>query len=451
MRRTASIILHALACLLLTAYLASAQELPDSPPSILTLSEAIERAVSRHPDIMAADLDRRIAETRLQTSFGTFLPTISASGGYTRYLSSGTTIIEGTPLAGNRPDDFYRAGVSLNYLLFDGFGRTASYRATQLEHDATMLAIDATRRVIEIDVRRAFLDGLRTQQVVELRQVELATSRESHGRMLERIELGVALPGESYAGEADIAMNEVAILEVQSTFDDARARLLLLMNDDPTHTIQLSTEGVTVVPDSIVIADELKRLGSIDKMLERIVDQRFDLRAQRIRIDAARARVSAARAGYFPSIGTSVSWGWDKSGPVSSNDGTFNISLQYDLFDGFRTDEQVDIARAEVERAEREYDRFALNERSRIIAALTRLETAGRMVLAAERAVVAARQNRTAAQERMEIGVGTYDAFLTANTRFIDARVNQINSAYSYWSALFELRYLIGDENVGIR
>jgi outer membrane protein TolC len=164
--------------------------------------------------------------------------------------------------------------------------------------------------------------------------------------------------------------------------------------------------------------------------------------AARQRIASAEASVNVAEAGYYPSLFASLGWGLDKTGPTQSSNGTFSLSFQYPLFEGFRTDEQVQLAQAELTRRKIALRRAELSVRNRIVQAWSRLKGAEQAVIAANRAVDAARENRYAADERYKAGAGSYSDYLTANQRFAEARINQINARFDYRLALFEIDYL---------
>jgi outer membrane protein TolC len=64
---------------------------------------------------------------------------------------------------------------------------------------------------------------------------------------------------------------------------------------------------------------------------------------------------------------------------------------------------------------------------------------------AAEKAVAAARQNRFAADQRYRAGVGTYTEFLLANAQYLSSQINQVNAAYNFRLAVYDVRYQIGE------
>lgn len=423
---------------------ARAQEAGETPPSVLTINEAVRIALQRNMTIDQARINRENAGSSLTSSFGSFLPTLSASGGYTRYLSDGSTVIEGTVIPGNRPDDYYRASVGASVVLFDGFSRTATYNAAQSTYKAAEQSIANAEREVEWQVRQGFLNALRAKQIVAEREAELETARELLERISGLVEGGTAVIGTQYSQETEVANAEVALEQARTDYLVARSLLSSLMNYDPVKNFDLSEAGLAEMIDSAGIAARRNELGSVDQLFERQVRNRPDILAARLRADAADARITAANSGYYPSLSTTIGWGWDKSGSVSSSDGTLNLNLQYTLFDGFQTPERVQLAESEKLLAQIDVRTLELQARSELQQALARLEGAERTILAAAKAVRAAQQSRYAADERFQVGVGNYSDFLTANIQSLNARINQVNAIFSYWIALYQIEYLVG-------
>lgn len=423
---------------------ASAQETGETPPSVLTINEAVRIAVERNATIEQAQINRESAGAGLKSSFGAFLPTISASGGYTRYLTDGSTVIEGTVIPGNRPDDYYRGSVGASLLLFDGFSRTANYNAAQATYKAAEQTIENARREVTWQVRQGFLNALRAKQIVDERQVELETARELLGRIQGLVEGGTAVIGTQYSQEAEVANAEVALENARTDYLVSRSLLSSLMNYDPVKTFDVSETGLLEMIDSAGLVQRRGELGTVEQMLEQQIQNRPDILAARLRADAADARITAASSGYYPSLSTSIGWGWDKSGTVSSSDGTLSVNVQYTLFDGFQTPERVQLAKSEKLIANLDVRTLELQARSELQQALARLEGAERSILAASKAVRAAQQSRFAADERFKVGVGNYSDYLTASVQSLNARINQVNAIFSYWIALYQIEYLTG-------
>jgi outer membrane protein len=431
-------------CLLGAAGPLSAQ-IPGGLQQTLTIDDAVRIASERNLSITQSQASVENAAARITSAFGSFLPQVTVQGGYTRQLTDGTIFVQGTPIPGNRPDNNYSAQANASVQLFDGFNRTSVYSASQSTYNATIQELNRTRQQVTFQARSAFLNALRTSQLIEVRRTDLEVAREQLQRTRGLVEAGAAQMGTIYTQEAEIANAELALEQSRTDALVARNNLSFILNVDPAADLRLSSEGLANSIDSSEIASVRQQIRSLPALLETQRRNRPDLIAAELRVEAARSQITAARSGYFPSVSAGLGYGWNKSDQTSSNDAQFNLGFQYTPFDGFRTSEQVQIAETQLQSVEIELRRQELQARSELQQALARMEGAERQLVAAERAVAAARQSRFAADERYKVGVGQYSEYLLASAQFLNAQINQVNAVFNYRLALYEIRYHLGE------
>ncbi len=441
----ASILPLCLVALLALAPRANAQE--PGTPKTLTIDQAVQIALDRNPTVRLAQTQVVTNSAHVNGAFGSFLPRIDVQGGYTKQLDADQVVlVQGIPIASSRPDYSYNAGASATLTLFDGFTRSANYSSARKEFDASVESLERTRQNIAQQVRVGFLNALRAEQVLEIRNADLELSRERLVQERERMNAGAGLATSVYTQEAEVANNELSLEQARTDLLVARNTLTVMLNYDPVAKIQLSSEGLANSVDSTEMIAERQRLGSVEEMLKRQAEHRRDIYAAKLKVESAASQVAAARGGYYPSLSTSLGYNWQKSGGTdASSSTTFSLNLQYSPFDGFRTSEQVQVAEAGRQSAELELRKLELDARSELEGALARLDGAERQVRAAGKAVTAARQSRYAADERFKAGVGGYTDYLLANSQYITAQVNQVNAVFNYRMALYEVNYHLGN------
>lgn len=416
-------------------------------PKSLTIEQAVELALERSPNITLAVSRVNTASARVNGAFGSFLPQISVQGGYSKQLDADkSVIVQGISIPSSRPDHTFDATASANLTLFDGFSRSATYSGARSDLDASMQTLERTRQDVAYQVRTAFLNALRSEQIIEIRRNDLDLARERLAQEQARVEAGAGISTTVYTQEAEVANAELSMEQARTDVIIARNNLSLLLNYDPAAEIQLSSEGLANSIDTSEIAATRAALGSVPDMLSRQTSRRRDVQAARLRVESAASAVSAARGNYYPTIGTSLGWNWQKSDiSSSSTSATFGINFQYQLFDGFRTSEQVQNAEAQRQTAEVELRKLEIEVRSELETALARLDGAERQLRAAAKSVAAARQSRYAADERFKAGVGNFTDFLLANAQYLTAQINQVNAVFNYRLALYETRYHLGE------
>lgn len=439
--------LHAAALLLLSIVSPLTLSAQPATPGrqVLTIDEAVKMAHERNVTIALASSRIDNAGAQVQSAFGSFLPQLSINGGYNRPLMESTVYYQGIPVPGASRPDVFNANATASVLLFDGFNRTASYSGAQANFNAAVEELNRERQNIAFQTRSAFLNALRSEQMIEVRTSDLEVARENLARVRGLVEAGVAQSGQIYSEESAIANAELALEQARTDAIMARQQLAFLLNLDPRSDLQLSDEGLTTSLDSSDVAAARSALGVPSAMYEQQMKSRADIQAARLRVEAAESAITAARSGYYPSLGASLGYGWQSADSRTSDDASFAVNFSFTPFDGFRTSEGVQLAKAQKLTAELELRRLELQAQSDLQSALAQLEGAERQLRAADRAVAAARQNRFAADERYRAGVGGYTEFLLANAQFLTAQVNQVNAVYNFRLALYLIRYHTGE------
>lgn len=86
-----------------------------------------------------------------------------------------------------------------------------------------------------------------------------------------------------------------------------------------------------------------------------------------------------------------------------------------------------------------------LRSRSELQQAVVRFEGVERQLYVAKKAIMVAKVNREAADEKYKAGASNYTDFLIANNQFQNAQINLLNTVFSYRSSLIEVKFQIGE------
>lgn len=415
-------------------------------PTTITIDQAVRIALDRNLGIERARLNVESAGARVTSAFGSFLPTVNLSAGYSKPLTSGDVVIQGTRIPGNQPDNILSANASTSVVLFNGFANSANYSAAQSSYNATLENLNKTRADVAFQARSSFLNALRAEQILDVRKNDLEVSREQLARLKGLVEGGVGLMTSVYSQEAEVANGELALEQSLTDATIARNTLKQLLNISPINELQLSSEGVAATIDTNEIARNRASFRSFSTLAGQQVSKRKEVQAARLNIDAARSSVAASKGNYYPSLSASLGYSWQKVPDYTSDNADFSLNLSYSPFDGFRTSESVQLAEAQLKQSELELQQLEVQLNAELQQAIARLDGAERQLLAANKAVQASRQSRIAADERYKVGVGNYSDYLLANAQYLNAQVNQVNAVFNYRLALYEVRYQLGEE-----
>jgi outer membrane protein len=288
---------------------------------------------------------------------------------------------------------------------------------------------------------------LRKQQILNARQENLALSRATFDRVTALKENGRATIQQVMSQETELANQEVSVVNAQNDVDLAKAQLLASMSTDPTQRITIDEASIPSDATSSTVADFRKRVGPETVAIQRAIETRPDLMANRKRVEAAQSGITSASATYWPTLVATGGYTWrnfsigdfDKQGQMF-----VGLNLRIPVFDQFVTNLNIENARVTHTRQEMALARLENQIRTNIRSAYLQLAAAEKGLEITDRALRAALTNFNAVQERFNVGSATLLDVQTANNQLITARVNRVTAVYAYHDAATYVEFTIG-------
>jgi outer membrane protein TolC len=278
---------------------------------IVTLAQAINRALAVAPALLSADADSELNAGKLNEARAALYPNLSSIGeynqapGYDQRISNrGLTV----------------AQLTADYTVYDGGRRQAQVRAARYAAQAARFGIQAAQAQIVFDTTVAYFDLLRSDSVV----IE-------HARRLERLNTYVAIV-DALQRSGRAIPNDV--LRVRTTRDQEQVALAAARDVRAHASITLGSLMNIFGRTDLRIApiDVLPPMPSGD------IAQSPVLRSAERQVAAAQAAVQAARAERYPTVRLALTSGFEGVDPPQ----TFNdhLGASYDgaitmpIFDG---------------------------------------------------------------------------------------------------------------------
>lgn len=279
--------------LVLTATRLVGQEHAAASVRQLTLAEAIELATRNNPRYLSARNDQEVADWQVRQAYASFLPSLTASGGFT-YQEPGVQRFGVIDLGGGSTDYLYSSyGLGLSWSL-DGNSifQTASARAGRR---ATQAGIRAAGFDLVSAVTLQYMAALRARDGVGVAQRQLDRAQQNLQLATVRAESGAVAMVDAKQAEVERGRAEVAFIQAQRTY---RAEILRLIE-------QLGVE----IEAEVELVSEVKPFEpawTLEDLLAQALASHPTLVAAQARESAGRAQVRQAKSGYFPSIDVST-------------------------------------------------------------------------------------------------------------------------------------------------
>jgi outer membrane protein len=278
---------------------------------VITLAQAINRALVVAPSLLSADADSELNAGKLNEARAALYPSLSSIGeynqapGYDQRISNrGLTL----------------AQLTADYTVYDGGRRQAQVRAARYAAQAAQFGIQAAQAQIVFDTRVAYFDLLRSDAVVM-----------EHAKRLKRLNTYAAIVDALEHSGSAIAND---VLRVRTTRDQEQ--------------IALAAARDTRAHASIVLGSLMDIFGRTDLRVAQVaglppmpygdIAQSPVLRSAERQVASAKAAVQAARAERYPTFRLALTSGFEGVDPPQ----TFNdhLGASYDgavtmpLFDG---------------------------------------------------------------------------------------------------------------------
>jgi outer membrane protein len=426
-----------------------------SQQKVLTLDKAISTALEQNVTVRQAINNSYAAQSSVLAAYGTYLPSVSARGGWTRQQTdrpAGVQLIGGQAItlpASTSTSDNFSAGLNVGYTIFNGLAREANFSAAVSNAKVSdNIAVRTTQQIV-YSVQGSYLTVLRNRQLVKVSEENLKRDQRQLERISESNRVGALSIGDVYRQQSVVAQDEVSLIGAQNTYDKSIADLLSLVGLEVSEGYQIVD---TSIPDSLAPADidaMKSKASGFQDMRQRALTARPDLVGARESYNAAQSGVTAAWSNYFPSLSASAGYNLsntDLSLLTQSKGISWGVSLSWTLFDGFQTNRSIQNAVASRRNAELTILQTERNIDVDVKKALLDLDAAGKQYDASLKGVQSATQDSRVAQERYNLGSGTLVDLLTANAGLVNAQVNRVNATYNYIIASRNLDYVVGEK-----
>jgi len=392
-----------------------------------TLEQVADIAVRNHPLVRQSDAEIAAAAARRGQAESPWYPSVNLSTGTSRTRAFSALSQKST----TTPNEFLRGDLSV---LIADFGRT---RASVNRFDALLSATKEIGGTVREDVafaaKVAYFNVLRAGRSLDVRR-ETLRRRESLLKQAQAYyEAGIRAKIDVARAEANLYDARAQVSQAENDLRVARITLLNRMGVDGPADYLLSSP----------LAEE-KVPGTLPDWIAEAERNRTELAAIRQRERAAAESVRFARGGYLPTLSGTAGLGYAADEPPLDRNYTVGVTLNYPVFTGFLTREQVREAEASLASVRHEL----VDARRRVA---LQVEQAAYGVREALERIDARRKERDASEEnlrlataRYEVGAGDIIEMIDAQVQMTVAGTGVIDAQYDYSVSVATLLRAIG-------
>jgi TolC family type I secretion outer membrane protein len=393
----------------------------------LSLVDVVDLALRNNPATRASWAQARAAASLFGSARGAYYPTVDGAGTLARVQSPATS----TRPAGKRTE--YGPSVALNYLLLDFGGRSGSVETARQSLFAANLAHNATLQNTVLQAEVAYFTYMANLALLSAQRSAVADAQANLTAAQRRNTVGLATIADVLQARTALSQEQLNLETIQGNLQAARGSLasaLGLPANLPFELEPLPTE----IPVGMITQ-------SVDSVINEALRNRPDLAAARAQAAAASAQVRVARSSYLPSLTLGSDAARTYSSPPTFAGPSYRVALgvAIPIFDGFSRQYDVAAARAQADAASAFADQARQDVITQVFVSYYALQTAERRVATADELLAAAQQSVQVAAGRYREGVGSIIDLLTAQTALANARAQQVQSRWQWYTALAQL------------
>ncbi len=395
----------------------------------LTLSDVVDLALRNNPATRASWASAREAADVLGATRGQFFPTINGSVDATRShspVSSGRTTSDRNE---------YGPGISLNYLLFDFGGRSGSVESARQNLFAADLSHNATLQNVVLQAETAFFSYSATAALLAAERSAIAEAQANLTSAQQRNKVGLATIADVLQAQTALSQEQLNLETIQGNLQAARGSLASALGLPANLPFDLQP-----MPDAVPVGVISQ---SVDSVINDALRNRPDLASARAQAAAAGAQIRVARSAELPalSLGSNASRSWFSPTGTTATGPSYSVNLgvSIPIFNGFARQYNVGAAEARADAVSAFADQTRQNVITQVFVSYYALQTAEQRVATSDDLLASATQSAQVAAGRYREGVGSILDLLTAQSALANARAQQVQSRWQWYTALAQL------------
>ncbi len=422
-------------------------------PEALTLTEAIEAALRRNPEIAAVRYQLAAAEAQTLQARAGLLPQIEASEAYSRTNSPlwafGTRLNQENiraqdfaPERLNDPEaiDNYNTALTLNWNLFDGATLIGWRQARRAEGAA---ALDVLRGEQQTIARTAvaYMGLLLAAQSRDVVAQSLETAHAHLNVVEDRFRSGLVVKSDLLRAQVRIADLAQQNLQAESQVKVAEAMLKALMgrsDDRPLDPVSRPQGGAPA--------------EALPAWIERALQQRPELQRLQVQEAVARQAVERARAGHWPTLALQGKYELNSRDFPGDDAQSYTVGAvaNLNLYSGQRISAEAAAAKALLGSVQSRQRGLDLEVQVQVQRAYYQAQSAWKSIEVAAAAVDQAEEGMRIVANRYQSGLLTIVSLLDAQVAHQQARTQHFKALHDYHVARVELALAAGviDKNL---
>jgi outer membrane protein TolC len=396
----------------------------------LSLGDVIDLALRNNPVTRVSWADARAAAAVYGSTRGAYLPRVTGSVTASRTKS---TPVNSTSPARERSQ--VAPSVALNYLLLDFGGRSGTIEQARQQLFEANLTHNATIQNVVLQVETAYFTYMANSALLDAERSAIAEAKANVAAAEQRDSVGLATIADVLQARTALSQEQLNLESIEGNLKTARGDLAAAMGIPPNVNYDVGPL-IDTIPVRAVSE-------TVDSLIADAIAHRPDLAAARSAAAAAHAAVKVTKSAGLPALVLGSTAGRTYSDPNVYGGSSYGVTLglSMPLFTGFSQQYDVAASRARADAADAQADIVRQQVTTQVFTSYYALQTAGQRVATAADFLASAQQSEQVAAGRYREGVGSIIDLLTAQSALANARAQQVQSRWQWYTSLAQLAH----------
>ncbi|WP_457638769.1 TolC family protein [Persephonella sp.] len=268
----------------------------------MSMEEAVQQAVENNLQIKQQEYQIESARYQLKEDYNLFMPQLFMDFTYTSMKDTPYTKIPAGvlpfPLSFKQTEkDFKYFDIGLNYYLFTGFARIEKLRLSKAGLKAERLLLQEKVNQVTAQVKKAYLDMLTAQAVVQVYRKQLEAVEKHLERVKEFYRQGLV-------AKIDILQTKVKLSEVKRNLRKAEGQVNIAQAVLNSLLNRNTDAPVEAEPVKMKIPDSL----NIKQLYQKALSNRSIISSTSYRLKQVKSLEKIEKAPFYPAVGVQVKY-----------------------------------------------------------------------------------------------------------------------------------------------
>jgi outer membrane protein TolC len=399
----------------------------------LTLERCLEIAIKNQPVIMQYLYTTQANEAQLGQAKSGYYPKLDANSSFNSYNAAKQTSDPIPPINTLYGYKYNDNTLTLTQKIYDFGKREDNVDVARLNLDSSRMDVENQITTVVNSVKNAYYLVLKAKYS----HAVYVDVRDQYRKQLDQarlfFEAGKKPKYDVTNAEVYLSNADLKLIETENELSRALVSLNTAMGYDGNASYTVKELKVL---ESYKITEQ--------EAVERANKNRQDLQSLLVQKASAEKSVDLARKDYFPSFDANAGYEFAGSQTPLAQGWTAGVSLTWNLFQGFSTQQGVQKALANLKVTEAKIANIKLQILQDVKTALLNLKKAEESIANAKVQVKQATENMELANLRYQMGLGTTLEVTIATVNYSQAKQTHINSLYDYVTAKANLEKAMG-------